>query len=71
MIRDVNEEAGHTEDRRLVCQQSVKGVKWEEVTGPHCLFGGLYGNTEKSEMGKRTALGVLLIYYLTLESHDC
>ena len=24
-IWNVNEEAGHTEDRRLVCQQSVKG----------------------------------------------
>ena len=48
-----------------------KRVKWEEVTGPHCLFGSLYGSTEKSEMGKRTALRVLLIYYLTLESHDC
>ena len=31
----------------------------------------LYESTEKSEMGKRTALGVFLIYYLTLESHDC
>jgi len=48
-----------------------KSLKWEEVTDPHCLFGRLYENTEKSEMGKGTALGVLLIYYLTLESHDC